>query len=356
MRTRSATPRLPNVQLLSFASSRVPDLTDPVIETHDLVKTYGKRGEIKAVDGVSLSIPKGEIFGLLGPNGAGKTTTISMLTTLKAPTSGSATVNGFDVVRDSHRVRQSVGIVFQEPSLDSLLTGRENLDLHARLYDVPRIKVKPRIAELLALVGLEARADHAVKTYSGGMKRRLEIARGLLHWPKVLFLDEPTLGLDPQTREHIWKYIEGMSTSMETTIVLTTHYMEEADRLCHRIGIIDKGKIIALGTPKELKAGLGGDVVRLRLKAPATAPFERLPFVQRAELVGSEVMLTVDNAERNLAAIFAAARDVEGVEVSKPTLNDVFLSVTGRSIRGDESAQESSWMDDAMRTVQQGER
>jgi ABC-2 type transport system ATP-binding protein len=206
---------------------------------------------------VNLEIFEGEIFGLLGPNGAGKTTTLSILSTLLTPTSGTASVNNFDVLKNPSDVRRSIGIVFQAPSSDDLLTGWENLYLHGLMFDVPLKIIKQRITEVLNLVGLTDRANDRVKKYSGGMRRRLELGRGLLHQPKILFLDEPTLGLDPNARENIWKYIENLAQTEKVTIILTTHYMEEADRLCHRVAIIDYGKIVALGTPKELKNSIG---------------------------------------------------------------------------------------------------
>ena len=230
----------------------------PAIETSDLTKKYG---DLTAVDNLNLTIDYGEVFGLLGPNGAGKTTIISMLCTIINPSSGRATVNGFDILKQSADVRRSIGIVFQDPSIDDRLTGRENLQLHACLYDIPAEIARKRISEVLNLVGLEDRADTAMRTYSGGMRRRLELARGLLHQPRVLFLDEPTLGLDPQTREHLWTYIDNLARTTEITIILTTHYMEEADQLCQRIAIIDYGKIKVIDTPANLKTALKGDVI-----------------------------------------------------------------------------------------------
>jgi ABC-2 type transport system ATP-binding protein len=313
-----------------------------IIATRDLRKSFG---DIEALRGVSLDIPEGEVFGLLGPNGAGKTTTLSILATLQKPTSGTASVAGFDVVRAPLEVRKVVGMVFQEPTLDSVLTGRENLELHGMLYGVPRARRKGRIAELLKLVDLEQRADDLVRTYSGGMKRRLEIARGIMHRPRVLFLDEPTLGLDPQTREHIWAYIERMVEEQRTTIILTTHYMDEAERLCDRVGIIDHGRIVALDSPEALRAQVGGDVVRLRMKEPSAKPFEALPFVRSAEVKGSEVWLTVENSSVHLPEILWAATGVESVELRTPTLNDVFLKYTGREMR-DEAEAEGGFMAD----------
>ena len=231
------------------------------IETQQLTKAYGS---LKAVDTLDITVEDGEIFGLLGPNGAGKTTTISMLCTILKPTSGTATVNGFDIVKEANKVRKSIGIVFQDPSIDDRLTGRENLYMHANLYGVPASEQKERINRILKLVELEDRANDLLRTYSGGMRRRLELGRGLIHYPKVLFLDEPTVGLDPQTRDHIWKYIKELKEAHDITVVLTTHYMDEADRLSDRIGIMDHGKIVILDTPSKLKDTLEGDVVVVR--------------------------------------------------------------------------------------------
>ncbi|MEN6343138.1 MAG: ATP-binding cassette domain-containing protein, partial [Methanospirillum sp.] len=235
------------------------------IRVEGLTKQFG---DLVAVDDISFEIDQGEVFGLLGPNGAGKTTTISMLATLLRPTSGSATVDGRDIERDQDGVRHSIGIVFQDQSLDEELTAAENMDLHGRLYRIPSETRRKRTAELLDLVGLSERKDDVVKTFSGGMRRRLEIARGLLHHPAVLFLDEPTLGLDPQTRNLLWEYIANLAREKGITIILTTHYMEEADRLCNRDAIIDHGRIIALDTPDRLKDRVGGDVVIVRSPSP----------------------------------------------------------------------------------------
>jgi len=220
------------------------------IETKNLTKEFNG---LKAVDNISFGVEEGEIFGLLGPNGAGKTTTIKMLATLLKPTKGEAKVCGFDILRERDELRNSIGIVFQEPALDNRLTGFENLDFHARLYGLDSKTRKKRVQEVLTLVELEDKANIIVRNYSGGMQRRLEIARGLMHYPKVLFLDEPTLGLDPQTRHRIWDYILKLNQKEKITIILTTHYMEEADYLCQKVGIIDFGKIVALGTPQNLK-------------------------------------------------------------------------------------------------------
>ncbi len=325
----------------------VPSTNDVMIATQGLTKRFG---DLVAVDRVDLEIRKGEIFGLLGPNGAGKTTTISMLITIRPITEGRATVNGFDVARQPSKVRASCGIVFQEPSIDTALTARENLELHARLYGVAKAIRRERIEELLALVDLKDREDSIVKTFSGGMKRRLEIARGLLHHPPIIFLDEPTLGLDPQTRQHIWDYIERLRREMRTTFVLTTHYMEEADRLCDRIGIIDHGKIVALGTPKELKDSLGGDTVVLTMDDPPLDAFRALPFVSKVDVRDGSAWLSVERATSNLARIIQAAggREIATVEVRRPTLEDVFISLTGRAIRQAEEGGGEGWSGQVM--------
>lgn len=302
-----------------------------MIQIRNLTKKYEK---LTAVDNLSLDIGENEIFGLLGPNGAGKTTVIHMLATLLKPTSGSATVSNFDIIKESAKVRASIGIVFQVPSSDDLLTGYENLKIHAFLYGVPSHIREKRINDALELVGLVERKDDQVKKYSGGMRRRLEIARGLIHEPNVLFLDEPTLGLDPTSRETMWKYIQKLVKEKNMSIILTTHYMEEADLLCNRIGIIDKGKIIALGTPSELKSKLHGDIVRLKPKDDNTdiIPLKNLRFVHKIESVDGHIILNVDDAKRNIPEILKLV-DTEYVEYTSPTLNDVFLKLTGRTIK-----------------------
>lgn len=231
-----------------------------IIKTNNLTKKFN---DFTAVDHISFSVREGEIFGFLGPNGAGKTTTIKMLTTLLYPTEGSAELSGFDVIKKRDKVRKHIGVVFQEPALDTELTGRENLDFHARIYGLDKDNRKKRAAEVLKLVDLEGKKDVLVKKYSGGMKRRLEIARGLMHYPTVLFLDEPTLGLDTQTRRAIWEYIKKMNKEEKTTIFLTTHYMDEADYLCDRVGIIDHGKILVIDSTTSLKNAVGNDVITL---------------------------------------------------------------------------------------------
>jgi ABC-2 type transport system ATP-binding protein len=378
-----------------------------IIEVKGLTKIFDNN--IRAVDGISFNVEEGEILGFLGPNGAGKTTTLNMLATLLRPTSGTATVNGYDILEEPDGVRRSIGFVFQDPTLDDELTGRENLEFHGRIYGLERDVRRRRIQEMLEVVQLTERVDDLVKTYSGGMKRRLEIARGLLHYPKVLFLDEPTLGLDPQTRRAIWEHIQRLNQEENVTIILTTHYTEEADYLCDRIQIIDLGKIVALDTPDKLKARLEGDIVNLTFKNPKAITrirplLEAKDWIRRVDTViggnnqaaMSRMMQTMqrmsggagmggmmprinpDNANRggkmskhlhqmqtqdlntddgqsghnggpkslNLLVDDGGHRipeivklvdrtgvALESVELHKPTLDDVFLSVTGRKIR-----------------------
>lgn len=305
-----------------------------VFPTMISIKSLAKRyGSIVAVDDLTLEIKENEIFGLLGSNGAGKTTTIHMLATLLKPTSGTATVNGYDIVRQPGKVRASIGIVFQAPSSDDMLTGYENLYVHSLLYSVPRDTRKKRIEEVLELVGLLERKNDRVKTYSGGMRRRLEIARGLLHKPRVMFLDEPTLGLDPASRETMWKYVRRLVDEEKVTIILTTHYMEEADMLCDRIGVIDKGRIVALDTPSRLKAALGGDIIKIKTKVKdADLIAEKMDFVQKAEFVDGTLVLSVKDARRSLPVLLQNI-DADQAEFSSPTLNDVFIHLTGRNIK-----------------------
>jgi ABC-2 type transport system ATP-binding protein len=299
-----------------------------MIKIRSLVKKYGDH---IAVDNLTLDIKENEVFGLLGSNGAGKTTTIHMLATLLKPSSGSATVNGYDIVCQPAKVRSSIGIVFQAPSSDDMLSGYENLQLHSMLYSIPRHTRKQRIEEVLNLVGLSERRHDQVKTYSGGMRRRLEIARGLLHKPKVIFLDEPTLGLDPSSRETMWKYIQRLVREEKMTVILTTHYMEEADILCDRIGIIDKGRIVALDTPKGLKAGLGGDIIRIKTHNNPDK-ISQLDFVHKVEQNDGFLVLSVNDAKRDLPMLLRHI-EAEIAEFTSPTLNDVFIHLTGRNIK-----------------------
>jgi len=299
-----------------------------LIRIRNLVKKYGS---LTAVDGLTLDIHENEVFGLLGSNGAGKTTTIHMLATLLKPTSGTATVNGYDIVSQPAKVRASIGIVFQAPSSDDILTGYENLHLHSMLYSVPRHARRQRIEEVLELVGLTERKHDQVKTFSGGMRRRLEIARGLLHKPKVMFLDEPTLGLDPASRESMWKYVQRLVKEEKVTIILTTHYMEEADVLCDRIGIIDRGRIVALDTPAGLKAGLGGDIIRIKTK-DGIDKVRQFDFVHKVEQSDGFLVLSVKDAKKALPVLLQHV-EAESAEFASPTLNDVFIQITGRNIK-----------------------
>ncbi|TGC08987.1 ATP-binding cassette domain-containing protein [Methanolobus halotolerans] len=310
------------------------------IEVEKLTKKF--HGFV-AVDSISFSIERGEIFGLLGPNGAGKTTTMSMLSTMLKPTSGRASVNDFDILKSEDDVRRSIGIVFQDQSLDEELTAHENMDFHGRLYRVPKDLRQKKITELLELVELEDKKDNLVKTFSGGMRRRLEIARGLLHEPEVLFLDEPTLGLDPQTRNRLWQYIEELNKEKGITLILTTHYMEEADRLCDRVAIIDKGKIIAMETPENLKKSIGGDVITI--SSPENDDLHAMirlqPWVNHADLHNSSVTINLKNAEQHIAEIVTLSSankiTINNISIHKPTLEDVFLHYTGRTIREEEA-------------------
>ncbi|MGD0566163.1 MAG: ATP-binding cassette domain-containing protein [Candidatus Goldiibacteriota bacterium] len=305
------------------------------IEAVSLTKKYEK---LTAVDALNLSVKKGEIFGLLGPNGAGKTTTLMMLSTLLKPTSGSASINGFDVLKEPSKVRASIGMVFQDPSSDEILTAYENLKLHALLYNIPVKEIDIKIDRVLALVDLQKRKNDIVKTFSGGMRRRMEIARGLLHEPKIFFLDEPTIGLDPQTREHIWEYIKNLARETEMTIILTTHYMEEADRLCDRVAIIDAGKIVALDSPENLKRGLGGDIVLLKGANLAVEEIRKLPFVKAVEEQGAYLQLSIEESGKHLQELLKVAGVIEFVQAHSPDLNDVFLHYTGREIREEEGS------------------
>lgn len=308
------------------------------IETKKLTKSYGS---LKAVDSLDISVESGEIFGLLGPNGAGKTTAVSMLCTILKPTSGTATVNGFDIIREANKVRKSIGIVFQDPSIDDRLTGKENLFMHANLYGVPTSEQKDRINRILKLVELEDRADDLLRTYSGGMRRRLELGRGLIHYPKVLFLDEPTVGLDPQTRDHIWKYIKELKQTHDITVVLTTHYMDEADRLSNRIGIIDHGKMVILDTPSRLKDTLEGDVVVVRANdvGALSELVTKWLGLTKKTVVDGALEITVRNGRVVMPRIMELATQnnvyVESILLREPNLEDVFLHYTGRTIRED---------------------
>ncbi|WP_048151442.1 ATP-binding cassette domain-containing protein [Methanolacinia paynteri] len=318
-----------------------------VIEIRGLTKKFD---ELVAVDDVSLSVERGELFGLLGPNGAGKTTIINMLTTLLKPTSGTAEIAGYDIGKDPASVRRNIGIVFQDTSLDLGLTGMENLEFHAMMYDIKSEERRKRIDELLAVVGLTDKAGTLVEYYSGGMKRRLEIARGLIHRPEVLFLDEPTLGLDAQTRRKIWDYIKRLNDDFSTTIILTTHYMEEADYLCDRIAVIDNGNIIALDTPVNLKNRLEGEKVLLDVDMQAAGTIVSVlkdkSWVRGLECEDGSISLTIIDGSVNIPEIFrlaySAGVGINSVSLHKPSLEDVFIQLTGSSIREESGDRKSA--------------
>ncbi|GAA2594074.1 ATP-binding cassette domain-containing protein [Actinomadura fulvescens] len=322
---------------------------EPAVVVDGLVKRFG---EVEAVRGIELRVEQGEIFGFLGPNGAGKSTTINMLCTLLRPTSGTARVGGHDVVTERDDVRRNIGLVFQDPTLDGYLTGEQNLRFHAELYGVPRSLVPDRMRQVLEMVALWDRRGDRVETYSGGMKRRLEIARGLLHSPRVLFLDEPTVGLDPQTRSSIWDYIRRLKDAEEITIFMTTHYMDEAE-YCDRIAIIDQGAIVALDTPEALKAGVGKDRVQIQTDDDAAAIAAlRDRFGLAAKVAEGAVTFAVASGESFVPRLFAElGLPIRSVSVSRPSLDDVFMSFTGSTIRDAEGS-----VNDWMRVMARGRR
>jgi ABC-2 type transport system ATP-binding protein len=306
------------------------------VSVRGLAKSYG---ELEAVRGIDLEVATGEIFGFLGPNGAGKSTTIKILCTLAVPTAGEAKVAGFDVVRERDEVRRHIGLVFQDTTLDDYLTAEQNLKFHAELYGIPSAIVPARLRQVMEMVGLWERRTSLVQTFSGGMKRRLEIARGLMHSPRVLFLDEPTVGLDPQTRVSIWSYIRDLRTREKITIFLTTHYMDEAE-YCDRIAIIDNGTIVALGTPEALKANVGKDRVQLRTADDAAA-IAALEDRFQIEAVTREGVLTfgVEGGEAFVPRLFAELGvPITAISVARPSLDDVFLAYTGATIRDREAS------------------
>jgi ABC-2 type transport system ATP-binding protein len=310
------------------------------IEVNSLTKRYG---DIEAVRGIDFDVAPGETFGFLGPNGAGKTTTIKILCTLVAPTGGSAHVAGYDVVTQRDSVRRNIGLVFQDTTLDLYLTGEQNLRFHADLYGVPKQVAGSRMRQVLEMVGLWDRRGSVVGTYSGGMQRRLEIARGLLHAPRVLFLDEPTVGLDPQTRMSIWEYINDLKRREDITIFLTTHYMDEAEH-CDRIAIIDHGTIVAIDTPEALKASVGKDRVQISTANDEKAIADlRANFGIEAGMHEGSVTFAVNSGEQFVPRLFERLDvPVRSVSVSRPSLDDVFMSYTGRTIRDTESATENT--------------
>lgn len=322
-------------ELIIMVEKRAGDIA---IKTEGLVKEYP--GKVLAVDGIDLNIQANTIYALLGPNGAGKTTMVSLLTTLLEPTAGSAKVLDLDVVSQANEVRNNIGVTFQEMVLDEELTGRQVLDYHGQLYELGRAERDKITKELLALAELEEAADRLVKTYSGGMKRRLELIRGLMTNPKVLFLDEPTTGLDPQNRASIWQYIQNLKEKNTLTLLLTTHYMEEAEELADFVGIIDKGKIVVEGSPRELIDRMGADTVRIAGKGDSSEYIKQLKllsFVQSVVCSNGLIQIGVDSGNKRLVEIVSIANAnnyvIEDISVAKPSLGDVFLKYTGRQLR-----------------------
>ena len=313
------------------------------IETKSLTKSFG---DVTAVNNISLSVKNGEIFGFLGPNGAGKSTTIMILTTLLKPTSGQALISSFDVATNAKQVRQNIGYVQQETTVDEYLTGRENLLLQAKLNHIPKNEIDKRIDEILTLIELTDKQDKTVVTYSGGMRKRLDIAGGLLHRPKVLFLDEPTVGLDIQTRRKIWQYIKKIHDEFKMTIFLTTHYMEEADQLCDRIGIIDDGKIQVIDSPENLKKAMGNEVISIIFEEGENrdsflSELEKIEFVNKINKDGSKLTLFASNGPEVIPKIFYISSKlnikITSISLTQPTLDDVFISYTGHEIRDGDS-------------------
>ncbi len=315
-----------------------------VVEINDLTKKFG---DVLAVNNISFKVEKGEIFGFLGPNGAGKTTTLNILVTLMKPTKGTAKVAGYDVVKSPSKVREKIGVVFQDITLDRELTGKENLWIHGKVYKMDSVRLKKRMEELLAFTELEKWADVQVKKYSGGMMRRLEIARALVHNPEILFLDEPTLGLDPQTRVHVWDYIKKLREEKEVTVFLTTHYMDEAEKLCDRVAIIDNGKIISIGKPEDLTHLVGLEVVYVKIENNLK-PENLLQISTNSKFADDikimddkTIRFSVKNASETIPKIFENFQRI-GVKIlevkyHKPTLEDVFLHLTGKSLREEEA-------------------
>ena len=312
------------------------------VETRSLSKSFGT---VNAVNDVSFTVKAGEIFGFLGPNGAGKSTTIMILTTLLKPTSGHALVSGYDVMTHPKQVRQSIGYVQQESTVDEYLTGRENLLLQARLNHIPKDQIKKKIDDILELIELSDKQNDPVITYSGGMRKRLDIAGGLLHQPKVLFLDEPTVGLDIQTRRKIWEYIKKIHKEFQMTIFLTTHYMEEADQLCDRIGIIDNGKIQVIDTPENMKNAMGNEIISLTFENENSEDFlsqlSQIDLIKKINKDNDKFTLFVSSGTEVIPKIFqisvALGIKITSISLTRPTLDDVFISYTGREIRDDDT-------------------
>jgi len=313
------------------------------IETKSLTKSFG---DLVAVNDISFSVEKGEIFGFLGPNGAGKSTTMMIFTTLLKPTSGKALIAGFDVTKDAKQVRENIGFVQQETTVDEYLTGRENLLLQAKLNHIPKNEINQRIDDVLELIELSDKQDQAVVTYSGGMRKRLDIAGGLLHHPKVLFLDEPTVGLDIQTRRKIWQYIKKIHVEFEMTIFVTTHYMEEADSLCDRIGIMDHGKIQVIDTPENMKNALGNEIISLVVDTNNNhdsflEELKKIEFIKKINEDDLKLTLFTSNGTEVIPKIFQISSKLDikinSISLTQPTLDDVFISYTGHEIRDDDS-------------------
>jgi len=306
-----------------------------IIETKNITKDFN---DFRAVNSINLKVPRNTVYGILGPNGAGKSTLISMLCTIQSPSSGTAIVNNYDIIKEANNVRKSIGIVFQTRALDDILTGREHLEMHAALYGVPKDIREERIEDVLELIALGKKIDEYTKNYSGGMKRRLEIGRGLIHHPKLLFLDEPTLGLDIQTRESIWKYIEDLKNNIDITILLTTHYLEEADNLCDEVAIINKGEIIKADSPKNLKAELKADTITII--SPEVKKIEKImanqSFIQDTLINKNEIKLFVEKGENLIPKIVKITEtkniDIKSIELKHPNLEEVFIKYTGRKI------------------------
>jgi ABC-2 type transport system ATP-binding protein len=324
---------------MSAVQAGIP-LSLAIVKVENLSKTFGN---LKAVDKISFEIEEGEIFGLLGPNGAGKTTTINMLTTLLKPTSGDAHVCGYNIFKQPNEVRRNVGVVPQEYTADEDMTGIQNILLCADLYGIPRSDSKPHAQELLKLVELQDAANKKVSTYSGGMRRRLELACGLINYPRLLFLDEPTLGLDVQTRTAVWQYIKTLKEQYHMTLLMTTHYLEEADSLCDRVAIIDHGHIIKIGSPQELKESIGGDVIEIGVmeaEPDISASISQLKLVKDAKKNNNMYRIKAEQGEETTAQIIDIIRSkglhVTKVSLTKPTLDEVYLELTGRTLREEE--------------------
>jgi ABC-2 type transport system ATP-binding protein len=333
-------------QAASFSTDRADQRLIKAIEAEGLRKEFP--GGVVAVDGIDLDVREGEIFGFLGPNGAGKTTTVRMLTTLLRPTAGRARVAGFDVASQQNDVRRSIGVALQEAGLDGMATGREFLQLQTRLFGIDPAEARRRTAELLELVGLTDAADRYVKTYSGGMKRRLDLASALVHGPRLLFLDEPTEGLDPASRQTVWQEVSRLNREFGVTVFLTTHYLEEADRLADRLAIIDRGRIVTQGSPAGLKASISGDVVTVAVNrervADAASALRQLDGVREIQQDEAGLTLFVNDGTGVVAGVIrvldSAAIRVDSVSISQPTLDEVFLRATGSRLEGAHSEHE----------------